>query len=112
MTRLLLCACVLTFVATAALSPRSAAEGATTISILSPHNGETVAGTFNITYEILNGPKGNHAHVYLDGAYQKGFRGTFTRVSKGEHTITVKIADRDHEDAGTAMDTIKVKVAE
>ena len=86
--------------------------GTTTISILSPHNGETVTNTFDITYEILNAPKDNHAHVYLDGAYQKGFSGTFIHVPKGEHTITVKIADHDDKEADTATDTITVKVVE
>ncbi|MBI4000932.1 MAG: hypothetical protein HY348_04020 [Nitrospira defluvii] len=112
MTRLFLSACILTIGAITGVSTGSAMEGTTTISILSPHNGETVTNTFDTTYEILNAPTGNHAHVYLDGAYQKGFKGTFTHVPKGEHTITVKIADHDHKDADTATDTIKVKVSE
>ena len=112
MTRVCLSACILILGAMVAVSSAGATEGTATISILSPHNGETVADTFNITYEILNAPKDNHAHVYLDGAYQKGFKGTFTHVPKGEHTITIKIADHDHKDADTATDTIKVKVAE
>jgi hypothetical protein len=90
----------------------AAAIEPTTINILSPRNGATVGNTFTITYEILNGPKGHHAHVYLDGTYLKGFQGTFTHVAKGEHTITVKIADHDHKDADTATDTIKVNVVE
>ena len=112
MTRLILSACALTLGATLAMHSWSAAESSTTISILSPRNGEKVSETFDIKYEILNAPAGNHAHVYLDGAYQKGFKGTFTSVAKGEHTITVKIADHDHKDAGTATDSITVKVGE
>ncbi len=112
MTRLLRSACILTMGATVAVNSWCAAEGSTTISILAPHNGETVAETFDITYEILNAPKGNQAHIYLDGTYQKGFKGTFTHVPKGEHTITVKIADHDHKDGDTAADSITVKVAE
>ena len=112
MTRLFLSACILTIGATLATSSWCAAESSTTISILSPHNGETVTETFDIKYEILNAPAGNHAHVYLDGTYQKGFKGTFTRVPKGEHTITVKMADHDHKDAGTPTDSITVKVGE
>jgi hypothetical protein len=38
----------------------------------------------------LNAPEGSHAQAHLDGAYQNGFKGTFTQVPKGEHTITVK----------------------
>ena len=112
MTHVFLSACILISGMAVALNSSHAAEDATTISILSPHNGETVAETFDIAYEILNAPKGNHAHVYLDGAYQKGFKGTFSHVPKGEHTITVKIADHDHKDADTAADTIKITVAE
>ncbi|WHZ24653.1 MAG: hypothetical protein OJF47_003765 [Nitrospira sp.] len=112
MTRAVLSVCALTIGATLTLSVWCAAEGTTTINILSPRDGETVTETFDITYEILNAPEGNHAHVYLDGTYQKGFKGTFAHLPKGEHTITVKIADHDHKDAGTATDSITVTVAE
>ena len=112
MKYLFLATCALTISGTVALSSWCAAESATTITILAPHNGETVTETFEIKYEILNAPAGNHAHVYLDGTYQKGFKGTFAHVAKGEHTITVKIADHDHKDAGTATDSITVKVVD
>ncbi|MBS0169506.1 MAG: hypothetical protein JSR62_04065 [Nitrospira sp.] len=112
MTRVRLTAYSLVLGATLAMSSWCAAENATTINILSPRNGDTVTETFDIKYEILNAPAGNHAHVYLDGAYQKGFKGTFTHVAKGEHTITVKIADHDHKDTGSATDSITVRVGE
>lgn len=112
MTRVFLPACILIMGATMGVSSGRAMDGMTTISILSPHNGETVTDTFDISYEILNAPKGNHAHVYLDGAYQKGFKGTFAHVPRGEHTITVKIADPDHKEADTATDSVMIKVTE
>lgn len=112
MTRLILSICSLSLSATLAMSSWCAADNSATINILSPRNGDTVPETFDIKYEILNAPTGNHAHVYLDGAYQKGFKGTFTQVPKGEHTITVKIADHDHKDAGTATDSVMIKVGE
>lgn len=112
MTRLTLSVCSLALGAILAMSSWCAAENVTTINILSPRNGDSVPETFEIKYEILNASEGNHAHVYLDGAYQKGFKGTFTHVPKGEHTITVKIADHDHKDAGTATDSVTVKVGE
>ena len=112
MTRWFLTGCILSIGSTLALSSWCTAEGTTTISILAPRNGETVAHTFAITYEILNAPRDNHAQVYLDGIYQKGFTGIFTHVPKGEHTITVKIADHDHKDAFTATDTIKITFSE
>jgi hypothetical protein len=107
-----LSACILIMYATIGAGVGHALDGMTSISILSPHNGDTVADTFDISYEILNAPKGNHAHVYLDGAYQKGFQGKFAHLPKGEHTITVKIADPDHKDAGMATDSVTIKVAE
>ncbi len=112
MTRMILSVCSLTLGATLLMSSWCAAENSTTINILSPRDGESVPETFEIKYEILHAPDGNHAHVYLDGAYQKGFKGTFTHVPKGEHTITVKIADHDHKDAGTATHSVKVTVRE
>lgn len=112
MTRLVLPTCILTIGVSLAFGSWCAAENATTINILAPHDGETVADTFDIKYEILNAPAGNHAHVYLDGTYQKGFKGTFIQVPKGEHRITVTIADRDHKDAGAPTDSVTVTVGE
>lgn len=112
MTRSFLSVCALTIGATLAVSLWCAAEGITTISILSPQDGETVAETFDLKYEITNAPEGNHAHVYLDGVYQKGFKGTFTRLAKGNHTIMLKIADHDHKEKGTATQSVTVKVSE
>ena len=112
MIRVFLSGCILIMDAAMGAGIGRALDGMTSISILSPHNGDTVADTFDISYEILNAPKGNHAHVYLDGAYQKGFQGKFSHVPKGEHTITVKIADPDHKEAGTATDSVTIKVVE
>ena len=93
-----------------ALTALGAPEGDPTITIISPRTGDKVAATFDLSYEIVNAPHGNHAHVYLDGAYQKGFKGTFRGVAKGAHQITVRIADHDHKDDGTASATVTVTV--
>jgi hypothetical protein len=66
------------------------------IIILSPKDGESVGDTFELKYEVANGSQGSHAHVYLDGQYQKGFKGTFTNVAPGKHEIKVQAADKDH----------------
>lgn len=92
------------------LASNVGAEAAPTIAITAPHSGETVPPTFDLTYTIEGAPHGSHAHVYLDGTYQKGFKGTFTGVPKGDHEITVKIADHDHKDHGTSSDTVTVTV--
>lgn len=67
------------------------------ITITSPQNGHTVGSSFDLTYALRKGVKADHAHVYFDGKYQKGFKGTFTNVSSGRHTITVKVATHDHD---------------
>ena len=66
MKRLVLSACALTIGATLALNSWCAAENTTTINILSPRNGEKVSETFDIKYEILNAPAGNHAQQPAD----------------------------------------------
>lgn len=67
------------------------------ITITSPQNGDTVGSSFTLTYALRKGVKADHAHVYLDGKYQKGFKGTFSNVPSGQHTITVKVATHDHD---------------
>ena len=51
----------------------------------------------------------DHVHVFLDGKYQKGFKGKFSEVPSGRHTITVKVATHDH-DMVTVSDSIDVVV--
>src|ERR1044072_6733510 len=79
MIHLFLSVCILIASAAGTLVSAHAAED-TTISILSPLDGETVTETFNLTYEILNGPKENQAQVYLDGVHLKEFEETFSHV--------------------------------
>ncbi|MGE0472824.1 MAG: hypothetical protein AB7P17_04255 [Nitrospirales bacterium] len=79
------------------------------ITITSPQNGETVEGSFDLLYSLQKGTMADHVHVFMDGTYQKGFKGRFTDVSSGRHTITVKVATHDH-DMVAVSDTIDVVV--
>ncbi len=79
------------------------------ITIISPKNGEKVGDTFELKYELVNGSKAAHGHVYLDGEPQKKFPGTFKGLSKGMHEIKVQAATHDHDHL-TATDTITVEV--
>jgi len=79
------------------------------IAITAPKNGETVGDTFDLKYDLVKGEKAAHAHVYLDGKYQKGFGGTFQGVGKGKHEITVTAATQDHKMLA-ATQTIAVEV--
>jgi hypothetical protein len=80
------------------------------IAITAPKDGETVGDTFDLKYDLVKGEKAAHAHVYLDGKYQKGFGGTFNGVGKGKHEITVTAATQDHKMlAATQTITVEVK---
>ena len=79
------------------------------ISITSPSNGETVGTSFPLAYSLRKGLKADHVHVYVDGKYQKGFKGTIHNVSPGSHTITVKVATHDH-DLVAVSDSVDVMV--
>ncbi len=79
------------------------------ITITSPQNGATVGKTFEIVYSLRKGVMGDHVHVFLDGQYQKGFKGQFQDIPSGPHTITVKVATQDH-DMVTVSDSIDVIV--
>lgn len=79
------------------------------ISITSPQNGATIGNSFDLTYSFRKGLMADHAHVFLDGTYQKGFKGQFSDVPSGKHTITVKVATHDH-DMVTVSDSIEVTV--
>jgi hypothetical protein len=79
------------------------------IAITAPRDGEAVGPTFELKYELHAGSQAHHAHVYLDGQSQKGFKGTFTNVPAGQHEITVVAANKDHKTL-PASATVKVLV--
>ena len=87
----------------------AAEDDGSTITITSPKDGDMVGETFELKYELVKGSKAAHAHVYLDGKYQKGFDGTFTGVPKGKHEIKVAAATAKH-DVLAASQTITVEV--
>jgi len=84
-------------------------EDGSKIMIVSPKDGDKVSDSFDLKYELTKGSQSGHVHVYVDNEYQRGFRGTFKGLSKGEHQITVKAANKDH-DLVTATHTITVEV--
>jgi hypothetical protein len=79
------------------------------VMIISPKDGDKVGDSFELKYELSNGSHGGHAHVFVDDEYQRGFKGTLKGLSRGEHKITVKAADKDHA-AVTATHTITIDV--
>jgi hypothetical protein len=72
-------------------------EDGSKLMITSPKDGEKVADTFEIKYDLTKGSQATHVHAYVDGEYQKGFAGTLKSLSKGTHQITVTGATKDHD---------------
>jgi hypothetical protein len=85
------------------------AEDGSKVMITSPKDGDKVSDNFELKYELGKGSQAGHVHVYVDNEYQRGFQGTFKGLSKGEHQITVKAANKDHA-TGTDTHTITVDV--
>jgi FKBP-type peptidyl-prolyl cis-trans isomerase (trigger factor) len=83
--------------------------GGSKVLITSPKDGDKVSDSFELKYELPNGSHGGHAHVFVDNEYQRGFHGTIKGLSKGEHQISVKAADKDHASVA-ATHTITVDV--
>ncbi len=84
-------------------------EDGSKIMITSPKDGDKVSDNFELKYELVKGAQAGHVHVYVDNEYQRGFQGTVKGLSKGEHQITVKAANKDHA-VVTATHTITVDV--
>ena len=87
---------------------KPAADGSK-IMITSPKDGDKVGDSFELKYKLVKGSQGGHVHVYVDNEYQRGFHGTLKGLSKGEHQITIKAANKDHASAA-ASHTITVDV--
>ncbi|WNM59916.1 hypothetical protein [Candidatus Nitrospira allomarina] len=96
-------------IAMGGLSASAGEKEGSQLTITSPRNGEIVGSTVELTYTLQKGTKGDHIHAYVDGQYQKGFKGTLKGLPPGKHLITVKVADHDHELLDTT-DSIEVEV--
>ena len=84
-------------------------EDGSKVMITSPKDGEEVDDSFELKYELTKGSQSGHVHVFVDNEYQRGFQGKFKGLSRGEHQITVKASNKDH-DLVTATHTITVDV--
>jgi hypothetical protein len=91
----------------------AAEDDGSQVKILRPENGAVIPeSAIELQYELVKGQKAAHAHVYLDGQYQKGFTGTFSNLLPGKHDIRVVAATKDHEVlAAEATITIEVQPA-
>lgn len=112
MTRLMMAGVMAVMVAMGTGVPVWAGEeDGSQIKIVSPENGAVVKGDMlELKYELAKGQHATHAHVYLDGQYQKGFSGTFKGLAPGKHEIKVVAANHDHKAlAAEAVVTVDVQ---
>ena len=62
-----------------------------------------------VKYELKAGSQATHAHCFVDGEYQKGWKGTVKGMSSGSHEIKVVAADKEHQTLA-AESSVKVEV--
>jgi hypothetical protein len=79
----------------------------TSIKIAAPADNERIeAGeAYQLVYEVIPGPGGDHFHVWVDDKRGPGVhetKGTYTlpKLSPGEHVITIKVVDKGHIPTG------------
>ena len=84
-------------------------EDGSKVMISSPKDGDKVADTFEVKYELTKGSQATHVHAYVDDQYQKGFSGELKSLGKGTHKVTVTGATKDH-DPVTATHSITIEV--
>ncbi|HWG97134.1 MAG TPA: hypothetical protein VN647_08635 [Nitrospira sp.] len=88
----------------------AAADDGSQVKITSPAEGAVVkGGDVEIKYELTKGSKATHVHCFVDGEYQKGWKGMVKGMSPGTREIKLVAADKDHETLA-AESAIKVEV--
>jgi hypothetical protein len=91
-----------------------AAESSVTIS--SPMEGAKLDAMAenSITYEVVQGPKGDHSHLYVDGeesAVLRQLKGSYKlpTLAVGEHNLCIKVVNKGHAPIGVEK-CVKVMV--
>lgn len=88
----------------------AAKDDGSKIMIKSPAQGSKVGSEVEVVYELVKGSDATHAHCFVDGEYQKGWKGTVKGLSRGTHEIKVVAADKDHQAlAAEAAVTVEVE---
>lgn len=81
------------------------------LTIVSPTQGEVIKGdSVQVRYKLSKGTEATHIHCYVDGEYQKGFKGVVKGLARGSHEIKLVAASHDHDALGVeAVVTIEVE---
>lgn len=77
------------------------------VAITSPADGATLDSMDEnrIAYEVVNGPRGDHAHLYIDGkevAILRKSKGSYPleTLSSGTRSLCVKVVNKAHVPIG------------
>jgi hypothetical protein len=89
----------------------TADDNSSRLTIVSPTQGEVIRGdSVDVRYRLPKGVQATHIHCYVDGEYQKGFKGVVKGLTRGSHEIKLVAASHDHDAVGTeAVVTIEVE---
>jgi hypothetical protein len=89
----------------------TADENGSRLTIVSPTQGAVIKGdSVKVQYKLSKGTEATHIHCYVDGEYQKGFKGVVKGLARGSHEIKLVAASQDHDASGAeAMVTIEVE---
>lgn len=80
------------------------------LTIVSPAQGSVIRGdSVEVRYRLSKGTEATHIHCYVDGEYQKGFKGVVKGLTRGSHEIKLVAASHDHN-ALDAEATITIEV--
>ncbi len=89
---------------------RAADDDGSRITIVSPAQGSVIKGdSVEVRYKLSRGTEATHIHCYVDGEYQKGFKGVVKGLTRGSHEIKLVAAGHDH-DALNAEATVTIEV--
>jgi hypothetical protein len=73
-----------------------AADGSR-LTIMSPAQGAVIKGdSVEVRYKLSKDTEATHIHCYVDGEYQKGFKGVVKGLTRGSHEIKLVAASHDH----------------
>ncbi|QPD05539.1 MAG: hypothetical protein Nkreftii_003313 [Candidatus Nitrospira kreftii] len=68
------------------------------LMIVSPAQGAVIKGdSVEVQYKLSKGTEATHIHCYVDGEYQKGFKGVVKGLTRGSHEIKLVAASHDHD---------------
>ena len=95
----------------AGMDGRAADDDGNRLTIVSPAQGAVIKGdSVEVRYTLSKGMEATHIHCYVDGEYQKGFKGVIKGLTRGPHEIRLVAASHDHDAVGVeAVVTIEVE---